>query len=73
MKKYLLTFSKFLISMILAITLLVKVTGNKFKTINPIPWKEVFNDYMTDIMIKSLILSVVFFIVYLFIENDTKG
>jgi len=69
MIKNITTFLKFFITMFIALTLQVKMTGNKFKIIDPIPWNDVFSHYMLDILIKSLVVSTILFVAYWLIKK----
>jgi len=72
MKSNILIFFKIFIIMFIASILEIKVTGGKFKMISPISWENVFSYYMTDILIRSVIISVVLFVAYLLIDKK-KG
>ncbi len=58
MKRYVLLYIRLLFVVIILVTVLIKLTGNRFKEINPISWKTLIEFHLFDIVIMSVFISI---------------
>lgn len=72
MKNNIVPYFTILFATIVGCTIMFKMSGDKFKEINPIPWNKVWQFYFWDIIIVSFISSVIIFMGYLYFTKTKK-
>lgn len=70
MKRYFFIFFGLYIVILLCTIFSYKITGGRFKEINPIEWEIVFSDFKNKIIVESLVGSIVAFAGLLYIERQ---
>ena len=73
MKRYVLLYIRLLFVVIILVTVLIKLTGNRFKEINPISWKTLIEFHLFDIVIMSVFISIGGFVGCLYVKKKSDS
>lgn len=73
MKKFIIYFFLLFASHITTYTFIIKITGGRFKEINPISWSKVFDHYLEEIILFSFFSSILMLLGYIYINHNNKG